>query len=56
VAAGAAIVLGAGGRVTHYDGASVDATKGQIVATNGRVHDVLVAALGAVTLAAASRT
>jgi myo-inositol-1(or 4)-monophosphatase len=49
VAAGAAIVLAAGGRVTHYDGAPVDATRGQIVATNGRVHDLLLAALGAVT-------
>jgi myo-inositol-1(or 4)-monophosphatase len=48
VAAGAAIVVGAGGRVTDYGGHGVDLTSGQLIATNGRVHDVLVAELGAV--------
>ncbi len=47
VAAGSAIVLAAGGRVTDYDGQPTDVTKGQIVATNGRVHDALVAKLAA---------
>jgi myo-inositol-1(or 4)-monophosphatase len=46
-AAGAAIVLGAGGRVTDYRSGDVDVSRGQLVATNGRIHDVLVAALGA---------
>ena len=50
VAAGAAIVLGAGGRVTNYRGEAADVTKGQMVATNGRMHDVLLAELGAVVL------
>jgi myo-inositol-1(or 4)-monophosphatase len=48
VAAGAAIVLGAGGRVTDYSGHGADLTKGQIIATNGRVHAVLVSELNAV--------
>jgi myo-inositol-1(or 4)-monophosphatase len=48
VAAGSAIVLAAGGRVTDYDGQPTDVTKGQIVATNGRIHDALIAQLNAV--------
>ena len=47
VAAGAAIVLAAGRRVTDYDGRPADVTKGHVVATNGHIHDVLVAELGA---------
>jgi myo-inositol-1(or 4)-monophosphatase len=48
VAAGAAIVLAAGGRVTDYGGRATDVTGGRVVATNGRIHDVLVRELGAV--------
>jgi myo-inositol-1(or 4)-monophosphatase len=48
VAAGAAIVLGAGGRITNYLGESADVTKGQMVATNGRMHEVLLAELARV--------
>jgi myo-inositol-1(or 4)-monophosphatase len=48
VAGGSAIVLAAGGRVSNYTGALADVAGGQIVATNGRIHDTLVAALGKV--------
>jgi myo-inositol-1(or 4)-monophosphatase len=48
VAAGSAIVLAAGGHVTDYGGRPADVTGGQIVATNGRIHDTLVAALARV--------
>lgn len=47
VAAGAAIVLGAGGRISAYDGSAADVTSRRIVATNGRVHDALVAEIAA---------
>jgi myo-inositol-1(or 4)-monophosphatase len=49
VAAGSAVVLAAGGRITGYDGQAVDVTLGSVVATNGRVHAELVSELGAVT-------
>ena len=48
MAAGHALVLAAGGRVTDYAGHGADVTKGHVVATNGRIHDTLVAELGAV--------
>ncbi len=48
IAAGSAIVLAAGGRVTDYRGSPADVAGGQIVATNGHVHDSLIAALGRV--------
>ncbi len=47
VAAGAAVVLAAGGRVSDYRGGVASLTKGQLVATNGRIHDALVAELSA---------
>jgi myo-inositol-1(or 4)-monophosphatase len=49
LAAGAAIVLGAGGRISRYDGEVVDVTGGELVATNGNVHDELVRALAFVS-------
>lgn len=49
MAAGAAIVMGAGGRVTDYVGQPADVMKGHVVATNGRIHEELVAELGAVS-------
>jgi len=49
MAAGAAMVLAAGGRVTDYLGHPSDVAKGHVVATNGHIHDVLVAELGAVS-------
>lgn len=42
-AAGAALVLGAGGRLSALDGSSADLTSGHLVATNGKIHDRLVA-------------
>ena len=48
VAAGTAIVLAAGGRVTDYAGRPADVMKGDVVATNGHIHAELVAELGAV--------
>jgi myo-inositol-1(or 4)-monophosphatase len=49
MAAGAALVIAAGGRVTNYVGGPAEVTKGHVVATNGRIHDRLVAELGAVS-------
>jgi len=46
VAAGSAIVLAAGGRITDYAGRAVDVTLGSVVATNGRIHTELVSELG----------
>jgi myo-inositol-1(or 4)-monophosphatase len=39
IAAGALIAEEAGGRVTGYDAGQVDLFRGQIVASNGRLHD-----------------
>jgi myo-inositol-1(or 4)-monophosphatase len=41
-AAGCAIALAAGARLTALDGGPADLTKGHIVLTNGRIHDELV--------------
>jgi myo-inositol-1(or 4)-monophosphatase len=42
VAAGSAIALAAGGRISSYTGEAADITMGSVVATNGRIHDELV--------------
>ncbi|HEX5069921.1 MAG TPA: inositol monophosphatase family protein [Vicinamibacterales bacterium] len=47
MAAGALIVQEAGGRVTGYDAGQVDLFRGQIVASNGRLHDDLLQVIGA---------
>ena len=47
-AGGGAIVLAAGGHVTDYQGGPVDLPGGMVVATNGRIHDILVTELGRV--------
>ncbi len=47
MAAGAALVIAAGGRVTDYVGQPADVMKGHVVATNGRIHAELVAELAA---------
>ena len=52
--AGVPIVLAAGGRVTDYEGQDTDLRVGHIVATNVRLHDELVAALGTVPLSLGS--
>jgi myo-inositol-1(or 4)-monophosphatase len=48
VAAGTAIVVAAGGRVTNYVGDHADVSVGQIIATNGLLHDQLVDELNTV--------
>jgi myo-inositol-1(or 4)-monophosphatase len=53
VAAGTLIVREAGGRVTDYAGREVDIRGRRIVATNGSIHEELVAALAAVERAGA---
>jgi len=45
VAAGALFVTEAGGRVTDYRGGAFRSDGGEILATNGRLHDALIAAL-----------
>jgi myo-inositol-1(or 4)-monophosphatase len=42
IAAGCAIALAAGARLTALGGGRPDLTKGHIVLTNGRIHDELV--------------
>ncbi len=49
VSAGALIVAEAGGRVSDYRGAPFRSDAGEILATNGRLHDALAAALAAQT-------
>jgi myo-inositol-1(or 4)-monophosphatase len=49
VAAGSAIVLAAEGRITDYAGHRADLTQGNVVATNGHIHDALVAELGSLS-------
>jgi myo-inositol-1(or 4)-monophosphatase len=41
--AGAAIVLGAGGKVTDLEGNAADLALGNIIATNGKLHEPLLA-------------
>jgi myo-inositol-1(or 4)-monophosphatase len=48
LAAGAAIVLGAGGTISDYDGGPADVRKGDLLATNGAIHGALVDALARV--------
>ncbi|MBX5490301.1 MAG: inositol monophosphatase [Chloroflexi bacterium] len=45
MAAGALIVQEAGGQVSDFRGGPLDLYRGEVVATNGRIHDELVAAL-----------
>jgi myo-inositol-1(or 4)-monophosphatase len=45
LAGGAAIVLAAGGRISDFAGRTPDVTRGNLVASNGRIHDALVRAL-----------
>jgi myo-inositol-1(or 4)-monophosphatase len=56
LAAGSALVVAARGRLSDYEGNEADVTTGDVVATNGRIHDVLVEELGRVpSLRASSR-
>jgi myo-inositol-1(or 4)-monophosphatase len=45
VAAGAAIVCAAGGRISDYGGGPADLLNGRLLATNGTIHDALVTEL-----------
>ncbi|HYQ17166.1 MAG TPA: inositol monophosphatase family protein [Polyangiaceae bacterium] len=45
VAAGAAVLLAAGGRLSALDGGPVDLSIGHLIASNGHVHDALQALL-----------
>ena len=46
-AAGALIAREAGGTVTRYNADEVDLFRGQIVASNGRIHDAVLQVIGA---------
>jgi myo-inositol-1(or 4)-monophosphatase len=46
VAAGALVVTEAGGRITGMDGAPFDARAGHLIASNGLVHDAMLAVIG----------
>jgi myo-inositol-1(or 4)-monophosphatase len=48
VAAGAAIVTAAGGRISIYDGSTFDVRTPEVIATNGNIHDALTDALSIV--------
>jgi myo-inositol-1(or 4)-monophosphatase len=45
--AGAALVMAAGGTLTNYDGQALHVDEGRVVATNGRIHQELLAELTA---------
>ncbi len=47
VAAGSAIIWGAGGRSSNLVGARAEYATGHITASNGRIHSDLVLAIGA---------
>ena len=51
VAAGALLVTEAGGRISDYGGAPFVSDHGEVLASNGRLHDELGAALAAVDAA-----
>lgn len=48
MAAGAALIVEAGGRLTNYAGGPGDPRGGQLIATNGLIHDELASAIGEV--------
>lgn len=48
IAGGGAIARAAGGRVTDFDAGATFLATGHVVATNGRIHDALLAALARV--------
>jgi myo-inositol-1(or 4)-monophosphatase len=50
MAAGAAIVLAAGGSVSRYDGTDGDVRIGEVIATNGKIHAALIDALARVAV------
>ena len=50
VAAGAAIVRAAGGRLSLYDASDLDVRRGEVIATNGKIHAALIDALARVAV------
>ena len=48
IAGGIAIVRGAGGRVTEFEGGAESIASGHVVATNGHIHEALLLALAQV--------
>jgi myo-inositol-1(or 4)-monophosphatase len=48
MAAGAAILAAAGGKISIYDGGAFDVRRPEVVATNGHIHDALTHALARV--------
>ena len=48
VAAAACFVTSAGGRITDFEGRPLDVRHGNVLATNGRIHDDLVRSLASV--------
>ena len=48
IAGGIAIVRGAGGRVSEFEGGTECMTSGHVVATNGHIHDALLGELARV--------
>lgn len=54
VMGGALIVQEAGGRVTGLDGSAWDAHRGHVLASNGHIHDEMLAVVRAIAPAAAS--
>jgi len=54
VTGGSAIVLGAGGRLSAFDGGPANLLRGELIATNGHIHETLIEELARVR--AASRT
>ncbi len=50
VTAGAAIVRGAGGELSHYDASGLDIRRGEVIATNGKIHAALIDALARVAV------
>ena len=45
IAAGALLVEEGGGRVSNYDGSPFDPRAGRVVASNGRIHDDMLATI-----------
>jgi myo-inositol-1(or 4)-monophosphatase len=43
ISAGALLIEEAGGQVTGLTGAAFDSRKGEVVASNGRIHEAMVA-------------
>lgn len=54
IAGGISLVRAAGGRVSEFDGGTTCILSGHVVATNGHIHDALLAELANVTAAATS--